>query len=393
MRRVALASLAAPLILVAGCASTPPGGTRCGFTALPDPVIVLESDESTTAALARLAGGCLDEESVADPVLGADQYLLQAHATGQPFVAVDDDGSLRPLAKDRNAITDTFYVYPEQSAPSCRPHGIYGVDADAGGDLWVSRLDVPSVAVLSPKGDPVTTVDLSDLDPDGNPDMNGIVVQDGKAFVLLDFLVEGTCGVTGDTAWQPGAIAVIDVAKRKRTGLIQLPGHNPFQGFAPTGSPGVFLVAMPGRHSDAPMQPSAVSEEDGIDSVDLAAGTATQIISETALGGSVDNVVWASPTEAYAIVLGPEAGVNPTSVVEFDPSRGTVTRTIASPPTDPSAQQYIFVGLALDGDFLLVADQTMADPKIRVFSRATGEEQAAIPTKVDPPVSLLTLSP
>jgi hypothetical protein len=219
--------------------------------------------------------------------------------------------------------------------------------------------------------------------------MNGILVQDGKAFVALEFLTPGCGGgVESDTATQPGAIAVIDVASRLRTGLIQLPGHNPVHRFVPTDDPSVFLMAMPGRHD-------AIDLEDGIDSVDLAKGTATQIIGEKTLGGSVDNVVWASPNEAYAIVMGAVAGVNPTSVVAFDPTRGVVTRTLAKAPyfTDPNGEGYVFVGLALDGDDLLVADQTTTDPRIRVFPRAGGAELPAVRTKVLPPVSLLALAP
>jgi hypothetical protein len=384
MRRLAFAVV--PVALLAGCSTPSPGGQTCGFAALPDPVLVLErSEDDETAALARLAGGCLDE-SPTDPVLGQDQFLLQAHATGQPFVGVNTDGSLREIAEDRIAITDTFDVYQDQTTPSSRPHGIYGVDVDGSGDLWVSRLDLPSVAILSPAGKLVTTVDLSDLDPDGNPDMNGILVQGGQAFVALEFLQDGPGGVVSDAAKQPGALAVIDVASRLRVGLIQLPGHNPVQRFVPTGSPSVFLMAMPGQHD-------LISQEDGIDSIDLAKGTATQVISETGLGGSVDNVVWAGPTEAYAIVEGPVAGVNPTSVVAFDPTRGVVTRTLAKAPyfTDDSLEGYVFVGLAVDGDVVLVADQTTGSAAIRVFPRAGGAELPRIPTTVDPPVSLLTL--
>jgi hypothetical protein len=383
MRRLAFAAAIVPLL--AGCTPTPsPTQTTCGFGPQKEPVLVLERGDET-AALARLAGGCLDE-SQPDPVLGQDQFLLQAHATGQPYVGVNDDGSLRAIAEGGIGITKTFDVY-QPPTTSGRPHGIYGVDVDAGGDLWVSRLDVPSVIVLSPAGDRVTTVDLSDLDPDGNPDMNGILVQDGQAFVALGFLEEDKFGmISSDASWQEGEIVVIDVASHQRTGLIQLPGHNPVQRFVPTDEPTVFLMAVPGQHN-------AVDPDDGIDSVDLAKGTATQVISEKELGGSVDNVVWASPTEAYAIVEGPKAFVNPTSVVAFDPSRGVVTRTLAAAPTDPNAQQYVFVGLALDGDNVLVADQTTTDPRIRVFPRTGGAELPSIPTKVLPPVSVLTLTP
>jgi hypothetical protein len=385
MRRIALAAAIVPL--VAGCASTPADVETCGLASLPDPVLVLErSEDDQTAALGRYAGGCLDE-SQPDPVLGQDQFLLQAQATGKAYVAVNTDGSLRAIAEGGITITKTFDVYPIPTT-SGRPHGIYGVDIDDGGDLWVSRLDVPSVLVLSPAGAPVTAVDLSALDPDGNPDMNGILVQDGKAFVALEFLQDGDGGVAGDTAKQPGAVAVIDVASHELTGQIQLPGHNPVQRFVPTGSPSVFLMAMPGQHN-------AVEGDDGIDSIDLAKGTATQVISEEALDGSVDNVVWASPTEAYAIVLGAVPYVNPTSVVQFDPSRGVVTRTLAQAPyfTNKDLEAYVFVGLALDGPNVLVADQTSTDPRIRVFPRMGGAELPSIATKVLPPVSLLALAP
>jgi hypothetical protein len=368
---------AVPLCLslaLAGCA-TPVGRYRsCGHVALDRTVLVLERGEMTSA-LARLAGGCL-EESAPDLVLGQDQNLLDAH--GRPFVGVNDDGTLREIDPDTLTISATFSVYPDQPAAGAVPHGIYGVDADASGELWISRDDLAALAVLRPDGSLDATVDLGDVDPDGLPNMNGILIQGGRAFVALGLLPLQL----SDHAQQAGLVAVIDAQPpRARVGLIQLRGHNPVHKLIPIDDAGAkLIVATPGVHDTR-------DDEDGIDLIDTAAGTATQLISETALGGSVDEVVWAGPNEAYAIVLGPVPGLNPTSVVAFDPASGQVIRTLAQ------ADFYAHTGLALAGDFVLVGDHSPGAPRIHVFSRATGAEQEAIVPQGEAPWGLLALPP
>jgi hypothetical protein len=401
----ALVLVACPLALAA-CSPAPASGTvttcaDAGAQGLAYPLLVLErSDEA--AGLALLSGGCLTE-TAPDPVLGTDQMLLDVHNGGEaPFVGVNDDGSLRSIDAAKLTIGATFSVYPDHTAPTSIPHGIYGVDKDGSGNLWVSRDDVNEVAVLAPDGSWVGSVDLSSLDPDlpHHPDMNGILVLGGRAYVALGFLTHDPDGggIISDQARYPGMIAVFDTATRKPLGTIPLVGHNPVRKLipidAPNGGGTKLIVATPGRHS-------SVDPDDGIDLVDLATMTATQLVSETALGGSVDEVVWAGPTEAYAITLDPGVA-NATTVWLFDPSTfdpqkpSFVKKTpLAVAPWfgDHTQQGYVHVGLAIDGTTLAVGDHTTGSAAIRLFARPAGAALVAVPTTVEAPWALLTLGP
>lgn len=384
---LALATLTA--LHAAACASPAATDARCGGVSFDRPVLVLEHG-SQTSALGRLSGRCL-EELPPDGVLGQDQALLDAH--GRPFVGVNTDGSLRALDPTTLKITRNIVAYPDQPGTSQVPHSLYGVDTDAAGDLWVSRDDVSSLAIFARDGALAGTVDLASLDAKfGNPRTNGLLIEGPTAFVALGFLATPFARPHADLAWRAGAIARVDVATRKILSTIDLVGHNPVRRLVPIDATGkVVIVATPGVHDE-------VAPADGIDRVDLEAGTATQLIGEAELGGSVDEVVWGGEHEAYAIVLGPQPGLNPTRIVAFDPAPAAdhKVRTLAEAPwfaDHVNGQAYVHTGLALDGAYLLVGDQTQQHTRIRVFSRATGVEQPSLPTTNGAPTALLAIAP
>jgi hypothetical protein len=348
-------------------------------------VLVLERGDQTSA-LGKLSGGCLTE-ATPDLALGGDQNLLGAH--GKPFVGLNDFGALRSIDPATLALGSALDVYQDHPKPET-VHGIYGADVDGAGNLWVSRDDVGSAIVLSPDGKLAGTVDLSDLDPDGVPEMNGILVSGDRAYVALGFL---KTPIEDDHAKQPGAIAVVDVATRKRVDLLQLVGHNPVRALVPVDATGSeVIVATPGIHD-------AVDDGDGIDRVWLdGSHEAMQLVSEKELGGSVDEVVWGGEDEAYAIVLGPVPGANPTRVVQLDPSQEAghrVVRELARAPyyDDPNAAAYVHTGLALTRDWVLVGDHTPGKAQILAFRRKSGDPPVAVPTQVLPPAALLALPP
>lgn len=384
MRRAALLALAFAAL---GCAPAPSLVEVCGYPVLDRPVLVLERGEPT-ASLARLEGGCL-AEAPAELPLGADQNLLAAH--GRPFVGVNDNGALfgvdvAGLALKRPAL-DAY----ADGATSWTAHGIYGVDVDAANNLWVSRDDVSSLVILRPDGKVEDTVDLSALDTKyGNPRMNGVLVQGPYAYVALGFL---PTPVTDEADRNGGIAEIATAAPHDVTRVIDLVGHNPVHALVPTGDPGVVLVATPGRHDE-------LSDDDGIDRVWLDGSRPTeQLAREKELGGSVEEVAWGGEHEVYAITLGEEPGLNPTRLVVFDPSQPAGPSRIhelAKAPwfDDPvNGAAYVHSGLALTRDHVLVGDHTPGAPKIRVFSRATGKQVAAIPTTVGAPWSLLALAP
>jgi hypothetical protein len=161
--------------------------------------------------------------------------------------------------------------------------------------------------------------------------------------------------------------------------VIDLVGSNPSGRFAPLNEEGSRLVvATPGDFS-------SIDEGDGIDAIDLTTGRSEQIASETALGGSVWEVAVASPTEAYALVLGP-VDPNPVKVMAINPATGLVGK-------EPIFERDAFdsAGIAVVGGALLVGEFKKGAAKIHVFGREDGGEIGAITPKLMAPWSLLPL--
>src|SRR5262249_53871792 len=150
-------------------------------------------------------------------------------------------------------------------------------------------------------------------------------------------------------------------------GHFDLHGHNPVRELVPIDDTGTkVVVATPGHYD-------TVDQDDGIDLVDLTAGTATQLVSEVTLQGSVDRAAWGGPNEVYALTLGPQPWLNPTQVVVFDPAaaKDTLAPLVQAPWfQDPSAPAYVHTSLALDGDLVVVADRTPGKAAIRLFPRS-----------------------
>jgi hypothetical protein len=370
MRALALAVVS---ISLAGCVTPEAAITTCGDVRLDHPLIVMEQDPAKTSGLGRVdEGGCFLE--IPDASLSGVGVLATA---GERIFFIDQQqGVLDPIdPKSLKLAGDpvaTFAAGKDPAEPN--PHGL---DVDADGQLWIARYGLGSLAVVDPAGKIAATVDLSDLDPDGLPDMEAVHVDGDRVHValeLLDFNADGNGAVLPRG---PGMIATIDRVTRKRTGTFALAGRNPFGRFAPMDAAGSrFAIATPGPVF-------TIDEQDGIDVVDFATGTATQLISEVELGGSVAEVVIAGPTEGYAIVLG-VGEKSPTSLVRFDPSKGTRTRILDQAPL------FLHSGLAIDGDLVLVGDHTIKGGGILAFDRATQAAAGRITAHRLPPWSLHT---
>lgn len=382
--------LAVAALALSGCAGTPTIEQSCGHPDLGRTVVVLERGD-TTSALATLAGGCFTE-TPPSLVLGHDNTLLGAE--GRAYVGLNEQGTLHALDADRPEdprLGASWEVYRDQPA-SKLVHGIYGVDLDRAGNLWISRTEVGSLAIMKPGGALDAVIDLSNLDAgDGVPDMNGILVEGDRAYVAVGFLSYPAAGGYVVTPARAGALVVIDTTTRERLSVIDLRGRNPVHAPVRTGDPNVVLLPTPGLYDSA-------DASDGIDRVWLDGSRETeQLIGEAELGGSVEQLVWAADDELYALVLGPEPGINPTRLVRIDPTReaGDRVTVLAEAPhyADPDRPAYVHVGLALAGDHVVLADQNQDDPRLRVHARATGEEIAAIPVKIHPPAGLLALPP
>jgi hypothetical protein len=368
--------LAVGSLLLAGCV-TPEGAiTTCGSVQLEKPLIVLEQEPGKASGLWRIdEGGCFLE--IPDASLSGDGILAGA---GERLFFVDRmQGVLDPIDPTSLGLAgDPIAAFaPRKNPAEPNPHG---VDVDADGQLWIARFGMGSLAVIDRAGKLAATVDLSNLDPDGVPDMEAVHVDGDRVHVALELLDFSSDPDNLVLPRGPGLIVTLDRKSHARTGKFALAGRNPFGGFVPMDAAGSrFAIATPGRIF-------ATDPQDGIDVVDFAHNSAQQLISEVELGGSATEVVVAGPTEAYAIVAG-DGQTSPTSLVRFDPSKGKRTAILSS------ATKFTHSGLAVDGGLVLVGDHTLEGAGILAFDRGTLASTGRITAHRLPPWSLHTTLP
>lgn len=364
-----LTSLAA-CALLAGCVTPETTARTCAGVAVGQRLMVLEGDLRATSGLGAVgADGCLTEVA-GGLALGGDTAL--AASRGQVFVVDRGEGLVHRVDPEGLQIVESLRAYGEGEA-GANPQD---VAVDAAGRRWVTRFDRASIAVVD-EGGAVSAIDLADhADADGNPEAAAIHSDGEVMHVALQKLdAEATAEVYPPTG--PGVVLRIPVEDPAAAQAITLAGRNPFGRFAQAPWDARLLaVATPGDFD-------AITAEDGVDLVDTAAGEARQIVSEAALGGSATEVVLASPTEAYAIAAGAEAGVNPTRVVAFDPDTGEVTRVLAE------ASGYYHWGLALAGEHVVVGDRTPGSARVVLFDRGSGAQVAEITAQRLAPVSIV----
>lgn len=364
----------AAIVAIAAAACTPEPGstTTCtdGVT-LARPLLVLESDEASASALARVdTEGCVTERP--GIALGGDPSL--AWSAGRAFAVLRDRGRIAEIDPAGPTLIDGHQL---DVPPKDRPPNPHDVAVASDGTLWVPRYDLGSVAVLGAGGALVATIDLSSLaDDDGNPEPEDAIAVGDAVYVGLDRL-----SWTGSRyeAKNAASIAILDVASRSLAGTIPLGGHAPFGRLVPDPDDSTAFFVVEAGDFDV------IGEHDGIERVSTTARTARLVASETALGGSPSDVAVATTTEAYAVVAGSDP-TNSTSLVRFDPSTGAVGPTLASTPGE-----YRLWGLAVVGDTVVVGDRDPRGPRLRRFDRATCAERSAIPLAVLPPVSLVAL--
>lgn len=362
------------LVMIAGCAEPGGGEERCGELKLERPLLVLESDETAASALGRLeTDGCFTE--VADVVLGYDPVLASAH--GAPWVC-DRTGGVC-FAVDGDALRLGAPVATYADADGDRASNPQDLDVDETGAIWVTRYALPTLAVIEEGGGFAAEIDLGALaDSDGNPEMQGILVTGGEAFVSLEQLTE--FAPTG-----PGKIAVIDVETREIVRSFDLVGWNPFGKLSPlAGDAGSAVVTTSGDlHSQ-----SGVGS--GVEIVNLAEGTSEQVLRGEDVGGIVFQAVIAGKNEGYAIV-GTADAENATWLVRFDPEGKEATLTLADTRAPGAERGYFYTGLAVDGEVVLLADRTRTAPRVRAFRRSDGVELESVAVGLYPPVALMVL--
>jgi len=253
------------------------------------------------------------------------------------------------------------------------PHDIAVLNADK---AYVTLYGSSDLLIVNPRPQSDCTdfilgrIDLSSFaDDDGLPEMDQMVIVHGMLYVtiqrLLNFAPAAPCGVV-----------VIDTASDEVVDEIDLTGQQPFavtKGIVVRNNQ--LVIGQVGNFGVA---------DGGIETVGLPAGTANGfIITEEELGGDLNDFVIVSDRLGYAIVSSPDFT---TSFLQFDPSRGVVTRAILS-----NVEFLSDVELNNRGELFLL-DRSFSTPGVRIFRASSGEELTDEPIDIGlPPFEVVFL--
>jgi hypothetical protein len=331
-----------------GCSAAsapPPSASSDGATCAPSTVIAAASDYRSSELCTVSLDGSVTP--YANGALGSDPAL--ASSAGRLFWIdryVGDVIELDPRCG--TAISQPWPTGDSNTAGSFDPQDV-AVDP-ATGNVWVARFQVSTVLVKTSDGSTnLYTVDLSGVaGVNRNPYMSSIRIIDGKAYVALEMLDPYPMSV------QPSYLARIDVATRTIDGELRLKGRNPFGLMVEV--PGALYLAEPG-------DVDAANEMDaGIERVDLATFTSELVVRESDIGASVDQISVSGGCGA-AIVMGPQSGYNPTTLIGFALDGGALATPLSRGLLYTDAG-FDLAGLAwLDGGKTLVGDRAAVNGK------------------------------
>jgi hypothetical protein len=231
-----------------------------------------------------------------------------------------------------------------------------------GAKAYVPRQNADDVLIMDPTdGTWLGTVDLSAwADADGSCEVGDCIAVDGRLFVAI-------LRLDRNFYWTPvgdSYLAIIDMATDT---LVDCePGQAGVQAIALESTNPSWELGRAGALIHCSCVGFYGLADGGVELVDpVALASQGLCISESALGGDVGDVVWVSPTLAYAIVS--DASFN-TSLKRFNPATGTLIGTLA-----PGAG-YVFTDMELDAaGELFVADRKLGADGLRVYAAATGQ--------------------
>jgi hypothetical protein len=262
-----------------------------------------------------------------------------------------------------------------------RPAAAGVPEAGAGhpGFAFVTRYgpDFNDVAILDLEtGDLAGAIDLRPyaMNPDRTPRPDQIVEHGGLLFVtLLD--VDRSF-----TRYATGRMVVIDPVARAVTGVIDLPGQNPFETLFFSAATGRIVLNLAG------IFPGLLAQAltGGIVTIDPESRTATLLVDDDRLGGNVAGVALHSAVRGWCVVS--DAAYR-NAIKGFNPATGEVLETIHDSPNLISA-------LETDGDgYLVVAEDDFFEPRLLIFDAATGGRIATLPLRLAPlSLAILTRS-
>ena len=253
------------------------------------------------------------------------------------------------------------------------PHDIFVIN---GTKAYVTRYNETTLWIVDPStGSNTGSIDLSGFtDPDGMPEMDQMARVGNHVFVTIQRLDR-------TTTWGPvgtSYIAVVDITTDTLVDVdlvtpgdqsIELAGSNPASDIRLNPWTGKLSVSCVGFWG---------LQDGGIEIVDpLTFESEGFVITETAVGGDINDFVIVSEHKGYAIVT--DANFH-TVLIAFDPSTGTKTGTLYAPG------DYVLndIELSPDGE-LFLADRTPTLPGIRVYDVDTDMEITTNPIDVGLP--------
>ncbi len=235
---------------------------------------------------------------------------------------------------------------------------------------YVSRFASPILLIIDPSTMMETdTIDLTDLmkpdDLDGSPEPYRMLVLGDKVYLILQHLNFFESVV-------PGEIVVIDTVTDTVITTIALSNRNPFSDLQ-------FTAALPrGPRILVSSTDDFKALDGGIEAIDPVTNTvdADPVVTENNLNGNITFFEVVSPTQGYALIDATDESFS-TSLVQFNPSTGTLLSTLASnlPPTPNFA-------INNEGHLYMGPNDT-ASPKaevgVRIFDTRLAVELTAAP--------------
>lgn len=248
------------------------------------------------------------------------------------------------------------------------PHDIVLSSSDK---AYITLYQENYLLVVNPNtGEELKRIDISSFaDSDGIPEADQMVIASGILYVTLQKLDESN-------QYQPaanGEILMIDTADDTIRGSILLTGQNPYD-INYQSSMNKLIVSEVGSFYDL--------ADGGIEMVDLITHEISAfILTESDLGGNItDFVMKPSSSQGYIIVT--DSSYN-TSIVSFDLEQAVKLKDVLI------GKGFIYSGIALGDEMLLVGDRTSTNPGVRIISTQTDQEITTKPIDTGlPPFSI-----
>jgi hypothetical protein len=333
-----------------GCGSSPaPAVCTDAFD-----FVVVGSDYSSTQVGGAALDGRVAMKGTVD--LGGDPAL--AISAGRDFLIARDTGAVFELDPKCGVGIGRFSANDIDVADGGVKPNPQDLSVAADGSLWIPRYSGP-LLVLGAKGETLSRIDLSALDTDGNPEASGIVIEDTRAFVVLERLET----MQMYKSIRPSMLAVFDTTSRMLLQTVTLQGRNPVQGKPFVDAAGAIWLTDAGSFYD-------IEKDAGIEKFDPTTLTSTLVMSEIALGANaIAMTVSGSCTVA---ILADTTMNNRTSLVTLDLTMKRITAQLLN------TEGFDLAGLFMDDVRLVGGDRRKGDLgyPLHVFKRLSTQQGA-----------------